>query len=147
MPAFKPVSKIVAVPAAALSDGEAITDFAIFNAYTVRVVNNTDQPILVARCLAQGADTNGDAFSVSVDAGYGEGGLILNAGDTVNISKAPGRRLWDDEAGEWVQMPPESYWGETIYLDDAAILGTPGTDGDAAPTTGFVYLSAVSTVY
>ena len=147
MPAFKPVSKIIAVPAAAIADGESIVDFAIFNAYTVRVVNNTDQPIVVARALAQGADTNGDAFSVTVDAGYGEGGLVLNAGDTVHISKAPGRRLWDDDAGEWVQMPPESYWGETIYLEDAAVLGTAGDGADPAPTTGYVYLSAVTTVY
>ncbi|QBP06160.1 hypothetical protein [Synechococcus phage S-B68] len=146
MSALKPIGTIVAVDCSAVdlsTDPRTLNEFNLYNATKVRVTNLSNAAIAVMRCEAQGNDSaTGSADFINVDAGFGEGALVLPAGETVIISKKAGGREWDDQASEWVVNPPSNYWGEVVRLDDVNLLGNTG-----APTSGFIYASAVATEY
>lgn len=145
MTALKPIGTIIAVDCTTtdLTQSRTLNEFSLYNATKVRVTNHSDAAIAVMRCEATGnhADT-GNANFISVDEGFGEGALVLLPGDTVIIDKKAGSRLFDEGAGEWVVNPPENYWGEVVRLDDVSLLGNTG-----APTSGFIYASAVALSY
>lgn len=145
MTALKPIGTIAAVDTSStdLTQSHNFNDFHLYNATKVRVTNLSNAAIAVMVCEAQGNHTDtGNANFISVDAGFGKGALVLAAGDTVIISKKAGSRLFDDQAGEWVANPPEQYHGEVVRIDDIGLLGNSG-----APTSGFIYASAVATAY
>ena len=145
MTALKPIGTIFAVDTSTtdLTQSHNFNDFPLYNANKVRVTNLSNAAIAVMVCEATGNHTDtGNANNISVDFGFGKGALVLPAGDTVIISKKSGGRLFDDQAGEWVANPPAQYHGEVVRIDDVNLLGNTG-----APTSGFIYASAVATAY
>lgn len=146
MTAIKPLGDVTAIDCSSVNIGTdpvVLSDFALYNARQVRVSNLSNQPIAVMRCEASAnVPATGNANSISVDAGFGVGAIILAAGETVIIDKRPGGRLWDDVASEYVATPPEQYHGDVIRITDEALLGA-GT----SPTSGKIYISAVTTAY
>jgi hypothetical protein len=146
MTAIKPLSDVTAIDCSSVNldtDPVVLNDFVLYKARQVRVTNLSDQAVAVMRCEATAnfPDT-GNANSISVDAGFGVGAIILAAGETVIIDKRPGGRLWDDDASEWVANPPEIYHGDVIRITDEGLLA-----GGTPPTTGKIYISVVTTAY
>ena len=144
MSAIKPQSDIFSRAGTSLAGGSGtFNERVLFTASKVHVFNNTDAPVVVSRCDGQNADpATGNVFSVQVETGFGLGGIILGVGQSVVISKKPGRVKFDQDAGEYVAEPGEEYWGEVVRVTDIDPNGAVG-----APTTGAVYASAVSTAY
>ncbi|WNL51093.1 hypothetical protein SCREM2_gp174 [Synechococcus phage S-CREM2] len=144
MTSVRPLSTIVAVDCSTINLATAsrvLNELPLYRANKVRVTNLTDKPIAVMRCQAQGNQSDtGNADFIGVEEGFGVGALILSVGETIIIDKEPGAALWDEDAGQYVINPPTEYWGEVIRLDDSSLLANTN-----APTTGFIYASAVST--
>jgi len=146
MTVIKPLSGVTAIDCSSVNldtDPRNLNEFELYNARQVRVTNLSNQAIAVMRCEATANFTDtGNANSISVDAGFGVGAIILAAGETVIIDKKPGGRLWDPDASAYVANPPLSYQGEIIRITDESLLGA-GTP----PTSGKIYASAVTTAY
>ena len=143
MSAIKPQSDVFSRPFGDLPGGATFNERVLYNASKVHVFNNTDAPIVVMRCAAQGSHTDtGNANFIQVENGFGIGGIILGVGESVIIAKKSGRVKFDHQAGEYVQEPGEEFWGECVRVTDIDPAGAVG-----APTTGAVYASAVSTAY
>ena len=143
MSAIKPQSDIVSKDFSLLPGGASFVERILYTASKVQVFNNTDAPIVVMRCSAQNNEpTNGNAFSIDVDTGFGLGGIILGVGESVIIAKKSGNAIFDKDAGQYVMEPGPEHWGEVVRVTDIDPSGAVG-----APTTGAVYASAVSTAY
>lgn len=143
MSAIKPQSDVFSRPFGDLPGGATFNERVLYNASQVHVFNNTDAPIVVMRCAAQGSHTDtGDANFIQVENGFGIGGIILGVGESVIISKKSGITVFDEDAGEWVERPGVIEEGEVVRVTDIDPAGAVG-----APTTGAVYASAVSTAY
>lgn len=144
MTSVRPLSTIVAVDCSTFNlatESRTLNELPLYRASKVRVTNLTDQPIAVMRCEAQGNQSDtGNANFIAVEAGFGLGAIILAVGETVIIDKEPGAAQWDEENSEYVVNPSTEYWGEVVRLDDSSLLAN-----NNAPTTGFIYASAVST--
>ena len=144
MTSVRPLSTIVAVDCSAINlatDSRVLNELPLYRASKVRVTNHSDQPIAVMRCQAQGNQVGtGNADFIGVEAGFGLGALILSVGESIIIDKEPGAAQFDTDANDYVVNPGTEYWGEVIRLDDSSLLANSN-----APTTGFIYASAVST--
>ena len=144
MASVRPLSTIVAVDCSTFNlatESRTLNELPLYRASKVRVTNLTDQPIAVMRCAAQGNQSDtGNANFIGVEEGFGLGAIILAVGETIIIDKEPGAAQWDEENGEYVVNPSTEYWGEVVRLDDSSLLANTN-----APTTGFIYASAVST--
>lgn len=146
MTALKPLSGLVVIDCSVTNlntDPRTLNELELYNATKVRITNESNEPILVYRCTAQGNHTDtGNANFIQFEAGQGLGVIYLPIGESIVLAKEAGSAKFDVDAGEYVANPPVGYHGEVFVLDEKTGLSNTG-----APTSGFIYASAVSTVY